>query len=146
MVPVNLSELARGIGDELLESEPARRVELVVEPGLQAHGDQVLLGQLLENLLGNAWKYSRGRDLARIKVGKSSTGERDLFFVRDNGVGFDMTYQDKLFGPFQRLHGSEFEGTGIGLATVKRIVERHGGSVWAQGEIDAGATIYFTLS
>ncbi|WP_185244405.1 sensor histidine kinase [Citrifermentans bremense] len=145
-VPVNLSELARVIGNELLESEPARRGELVVEPGLQAHGDRVLLGQLLENLLGNAWKYSRGRDLARIEVGKSSSGERDLFFVRDNGVGFDMAYQDKLFGPFQRLHGSEFEGTGIGLATVKRIVERHGGSVWAQGEIDAGATIYFTLS
>lgn len=145
-VPVSLSELAGGIGRELLESEPARQAELVIEPGLRAHGDRVLLRQLLENLLDNAWKYSRGRGCARIEVGKSNWGERDAFFVRDNGVGFDMTYQDKLFGAFQRLHGSEFEGTGIGLATVKRIVERHGGTVWAQGEVDAGATIYFTLS
>ncbi|WP_026840802.1 sensor histidine kinase [Citrifermentans bremense] len=145
-VPVSLSELARGIGRELLESDPARQAELVIEPGLQAHGDRVLLRQLLENLLDNAWKYSRDRGCARIEVGKSNWGEQKAFFVRDNGVGFDMAYQDKLFGAFQRLHGSEFEGTGIGLATVKRIVERHGGTVWAQGEVDAGATIYFTLS
>lgn len=143
--PVNLSELAPAIVAELRDADPGRHVELIVEPGLQVCGDRVLLGQMLENLLGNAWKYSAPRDCTRIEVGRGVFEEREAFFVRDNGVGFDMAYQDKLFGPFQRLHGSEFEGTGIGLATVKRIVERHHGSVWAQGVVDQGATVYFTL-
>lgn len=144
-VPVNLSEIAPAVIAELQDADPGRRVELVVEPGLQVCGDRVLLGQMLENLLGNAWKYSTTRDCARIELGRDVCEEREAFFVRDNGVGFDMAYKDKLFGPFQRLHGSEFEGTGIGLATVKRIVERHGGCVWAQGAVDQGATVYFTL-
>ena len=144
-VPVNLSELAPTIIAELQEADPERRVEFVVDPGLEVCGDRVLLGQMLENLLGNAWKYSTPRDCARIELGRDVCEEREAFFVRDNGVGFDMAYKDNLFGPFQRLHGSEFEGTGIGLATVKRIVERHGGCVWAQGAVDQGATVYFTL-
>jgi len=144
-VPVNLSEMAPTIIAELQEADPERRVEFVVEPGLEVCGDRVLLGQMLENLLGNAWKYSSPRDCARVELGREACEEREAFFVRDNGVGFDMAYKDNLFGPFQRLHGSEFEGTGIGLATVKRIVERHGGCVWAQGAVDLGATVYFTL-
>lgn len=144
-VTVDLSELARAVAVKLQEEEPARRADLVIEPGLQAKGDRVLLEQMLVNLIGNAWKYSSERACARIEIGKEVVEKREAFFVRDNGVGFDMAYRDKLFGPFQRLHGSEFEGTGIGLATVKRIVERHNGRVWAHGEVDRGATIYFTL-
>lgn len=143
--PVSLSGLAWSILGGLKEAEPERRVELVVEPGLEAHGDLVLLGQMLANLIGNAWKYSATRDCARIEFGREVAEGKEVFFVRDNGVGFDMAYQDKLFGPFQRLHGSQFEGTGIGLATVKRIVERHHGRVWAHGEVDQGTTVYFCL-
>ena len=144
--PVSLSEIAVAIGCKLQDAEPARRVDLLIEPGLQVDGDRVLLEQMLENLVGNAWKYSSPRERARIELGHGLFEQKEAFFVRDNGVGFDMAYQDKLFGAFQRLHGSEFEGTGIGLATVKRIVERHGGSVWAHGAVDQGATVYFTLS
>ncbi|TSK05802.1 MAG: PAS domain S-box protein [Geobacter sp.] len=144
-VPVNLSEVAHSIGSKLQDAEPQRQVEILVEPDLEVHGDRGLLEQMLENLVANAWKYSSVRELARIEVGRSGGALKDTFFVRDNGVGFDMAYQNKLFGAFQRLHGSEFEGTGIGLATVKRIVERHGGSVWAHGVVDEGATVYFCL-
>ena len=145
-VPVSLEELARSVFGKLQDAEPARRVELVVEPGLRVHGDEVLLEQMLDNLIGNAWKYSAPRESARIELGRYRSEDREVFFVRDNGVGFDMAYRDKLFGAFQRLHGAEFEGTGIGLATVKRIVERHQGSVWAEGVVDQGATIYFMLA
>ena len=142
---VELSELAQTICFRLQESEPRRGAEFMVTPDLTAHGDRILLQQALENLLDNAWKYTRPRELARIEVGKLEKGSEEVYFVRDNGVGFDMEYRDKLFGAFQRLHGAEFEGTGIGLATVKRIVKRHGGRVWAEGAVDQGATIYFTL-
>ena len=143
--PVNLSELARTISSKLQETEPERCVEFVIEPDLTVHGDEVLLGQMLENLIDNAWKYSRPRESARIELAREQAGGSEVFSVRDNGVGFDMAYRDKLFGAFQRLHGVEFEGTGIGLATVKRIVERHNGSVWAEGTVDEGAAVYFTL-
>ncbi|MBJ6750408.1 PAS domain-containing protein [Geomonas sp. Red421] len=142
---VNLSELAFGIGCKLQDSEPSRRVDFLIQPGLHVEGDRLLLELMLENLVGNAWKYSSVRERARIELGSSLHEEGEAFFIKDNGVGFDMAYRDKLFGAFQRLHGAEFEGTGIGLATVKRIVERHGGSVWAQGVVDEGATVYFTL-
>ena len=145
-VPVSLEELASSVFVKLQDAEPARRVELVVEPGLRVHGDRVLLEQMLDNLIGNAWKYSAPRESARIELGRYRSEDREVFFVRDNGVGFDMAYRDKLFGAFQRLHGAEFEGAGIGLATVKRIVERHQGSVWAEGVVDQGATIYFMLA
>jgi PAS domain S-box-containing protein len=142
---VDLGALAGAIFFRMREAEPERRVELVVAADLVAQGDPILLQQALENLLDNAWKYSRQRESARIEVGTVRLKGKEVFFVRDNGAGFDMAYRDKLFGAFQRLHGAEFEGTGIGLATVKRIVERHGGEVWAEGAVDAGATIYFTI-
>lgn len=143
---VHLSECAGAIARRLQESEPGRSAEFVIAPRLMVDGDRILLVQLLENLLGNAWKYTGRLEHSRIELGTSSSGDREVFFVKDNGVGFDMAYKDKLFGAFQRLHGSEFEGTGIGLATVKRIVERHGGTVWAEAAVNEGATVYFTLA
>jgi len=142
---VHLSTLAAMTVASLRETEPRREVEWIIADSLKARGDATLLRQLLQNLLGNAWKYTAKEPNARIEFGKTVIDGQDVFFVRDNGVGFDMTFKDKLFGHFQRLHGSEFEGTGIGLATVKRIVERHGGRVWAEGHTGKGATFYFTL-
>jgi signal transduction histidine kinase len=139
--PVSLSRLACGIALKLQEAEPKRRVEFVIEPELTVHGDKGLLRQLLENLMGNAWKYSGRRESSRIEVGRGREG----FFVKDNGIGFDMAHCDSLFGAFQRLHGEEFEGSGIGLATVKRIITRHNGSVWAEATVGEGATFHFTL-
>lgn len=142
---VHLSELAAMTAASLRETGPRRTVEWIIAKGLKAKGDATLLRQLLQNLLGNAWKYTSKEPKARIEFGKTVVAGQEAFFVRDNGVGFDMTFKDKLFGHFQRLHGSEFEGTGIGLATVKRIIERHGGAVWAEGRVGEGATFYFTL-
>jgi len=144
---VNLSNLAQAIANDLQKTEPDRHVEFVVYKGLTAHGDPGLLQIVLQNLLGNAWKFTSKREPARIKFGALTlpTGAR-AFFVRDNGAGFDMAYAEKLFGAFQRLHTeAEFEGTGIGLATVQRIIQRHGGRVWAEGQVDEGATFYFML-
>lgn len=144
---VDLSALARAIADELHRAEPDRQVDVVVADGLVTAGDARLLRAVLENLMGNAWKFSRQRPRARIEVGVQSAGDGRAYYVRDDGTGFDMAYVGKLFGVFQRLHGmAEFEGTGIGLATVQRIVRRHGGRVWAEGAVDRGATFYFTLS
>jgi light-regulated signal transduction histidine kinase (bacteriophytochrome) len=144
---VDLTALARSVLARFQKNEPNRRVEPVISEGLTAMGDAGLLGIVLENLLGNAWKFTSGCALARIEVGARQNEGHSVFFVRDNGAGFDMAYVHKLFGVFQRLHsGSEFEGTGVGLATVQRIVERHGGQVWAEGETGRGATIYFTLA
>jgi two-component system, cell cycle sensor histidine kinase and response regulator CckA len=142
---VDLSGLAAGIVTMLRECEPNRAVEVEITPGLKAQGDKMLMGQVLENLLGNAWKYSSRRETTRLSFGVKEMGRRKAFYVRDNGAGFDMAFRDKLFGAFQRLHGEEYEGTGIGLATVKRIIDRHGGAVWAEAELDAGATFFFTL-
>jgi PAS domain S-box-containing protein len=145
MTEVDLSELAGEISFRLQQDEPERRVAFSLAPGLTARGDRVLLGQVLLNLLENAWKYSGAKETARIELGSLDRKGALIFFVRDNGVGFDMAYRDKLFGAFHRLHGAEFEGTGIGLAMVKRIVKRHGGEVWAEGAVGEGATFYFTL-
>jgi PAS domain S-box-containing protein len=142
---VNLSELTGAIAFRLQRSEPERRAVFSIAPELTARGDRTLLGLVLVNLLENAWKYTSREETARIELGFFDRKGRQAFFVRDNGVGFDMAYGDKLFGAFQRLHGSEFEGTGIGLAMVKRIVKRHGGKVWAEGALGEGATFYFTL-
>jgi light-regulated signal transduction histidine kinase (bacteriophytochrome) len=121
-------------------------VEFTSAGDMQTTGDARLLRVMLENLLSNAWKFAGKRDRARIELGRIEEAGRPVYFVRDNGVGFDMAYADKLFVAFERLHGpSEFEGTGVGLATVERIVRRHGGRVWAEGEVDKGATFYFTL-
>jgi signal transduction histidine kinase len=139
--PVDLGEIARAIVDELREREPDRKVELVVAPSLHATADARMMRALLENLLRNAWKFTATRSSAHIEV-----GARDgSFFVRDDGVGFDPRRAERLFQPFQRLHGSEFAGTGIGLATVHRIVERHGGMIWADAAVGKGATFSFTL-
>jgi light-regulated signal transduction histidine kinase (bacteriophytochrome) len=121
-------------------------VTFVVAPGLTAWGDTKLLGIALENLLGNAWKFTGQRAEARIELGTSAKNGVPVYYIKDNGAGFDMVYADKLFGAFQRLHdASEFPGTGIGLATVQRIIHKHGGRIWAEGAIDRGATFFFTL-
>jgi PAS domain S-box-containing protein len=143
---VDLSALAREVIEELRRAQPNRSPTVTIDTGLLASGDPSLLRSLLSNLLGNAWKFSGTRQAACIEFGVHA-GQPPVYFVRDNGVGFDMTYADKLFGPFSRLHNpDEFEGTGIGLATVHRIVSRHGGRVWAESAPEQGATFYFTLS
>jgi signal transduction histidine kinase len=144
---VDLSEIARSVAARLRNSEPQRGVEFAIADGLGDEGDAGLLSIAIENLIGNAWKYSRKREKARIEMGMMPPSGRSVYFVRDNGAGFDMAYYSKLFGVFQRLHSiQEFEGTGIGLATVQRIIRRHGGDIWAEAKVDHGATFFFTLS
>ncbi|MFM8322066.1 MAG: sensor histidine kinase [Chloroflexota bacterium] len=144
--PVNLSKMAREIVDQLERDQPERRGQVQVAGDLREQADTSLLHVALENLLNNAWKFTRQARQPRIEFGGSLVGGVPTFYVRDNGAGFDMKYKDKLFQPFQRLHHQdEFEGNGIGLATVKRIIERHGGRVWAEGGLGQGACFYFTL-
>ncbi len=144
--PVDLSALAEEITAELRDREPERQIEFVTVRGLTANGDINLLRILLENLLGNAWKFTGKHPKARIEFGVTQVDNEEAFFIRDDGAGFNMNYANKLFGMFQRLHeADEFQGTGIGLATVQRIVHRHGGRIWAEGEVEKGATFYFTL-
>jgi PAS domain S-box-containing protein len=144
--PVNLSALAESIVRELRASKPERQATITIEPGLRVQGDTSLLRIMLQNLIENAWKYSSKKALTEITLGKRDSKNGNVFYVRDNGAGFDMRYANKLFGAFQRLHGSdEFEGTGIGLATVQRILVRHGGKVWAESEEGKGTTFYFQL-
>jgi signal transduction histidine kinase len=159
---VDLSALAREIVADLKAQDPQRQVEFVITEGMAAEGDAHLLQLALENLIGNAWKFTGPRPQALIEFGvklahelpqsaignqQSAIGsQQSVYFVRDNGVGFDTAYADQLFAPFQRLHGMrEFPGTGIGLATVQRIIHRHGGRVWAEAAVDQGATFCFTL-
>jgi signal transduction histidine kinase len=143
---VDLTALAHAAVDRLRQQDPGHRVEVVIEEGLRAWGDSGLLAALLDNLIGNAWKFSRGNPAARVEFGRAR-GEEGAFFVRDNGVGFDMAAAGSLFRPFTRLHqASEFPGTGIGLATAQRIVQRHGGRVWAESAVGEGAAFYFTLA
>jgi len=144
---VDLGAVARGVLAQLQRSAPERAVEAALAGDLMAQADARLMRGLYENLLGNAWKFTRHRSLTKIEVGSVKQNGERVYFVRDNGAGFDMAYAGKLFGAFQRLHSAaEFEGTGIGLATVRRIVDRHGGRVWADSTVDVGATFYFTLS
>jgi signal transduction histidine kinase len=143
---VNLSEMAEEIVAELRTGEPARTVQVTVCPDITVAGDPVLLRVMMSNLLGNAWKFTRKQAAARIEFGRTREAGGNTYFVRDNGAGFDMAYVGKLFQPFQRLHGAfEFEGTGIGLATVRRIVQRHNGSIRGESLGRQGATFYFTL-
>jgi light-regulated signal transduction histidine kinase (bacteriophytochrome) len=143
---VSLTQIANKVLDTLRQEAPERAMQCLVQPDLFAHGDTKLLRIMMDNLLGNAWKFTAHRQEAFIEVGCKVNEERVIYFVRDNGAGFDMTYADKLFGVFQRLHdANEFPGTGIGLATVQRVIHKHGGHVWAESTINQGATFYFTL-
>ncbi len=143
---VDLTHLAEGFAAELRERDPERDVVVDVAPGLVAWADPKLMRAVIENLLGNAWKFTSRHEAARIEVGAEQSDGGTTFFVHDDGAGFDMRYAGNLFGAFQRLHTpDQFEGTGIGLATVQRIVHRHGGTVWAEGEVEKGATFWFTL-
>ena len=144
--PVNLSQLAGFVVDDLRRGAPERQVEVDIAAGMVADGDPTLLRLVLENLLGNAWKYSARTAQARLQFDCDTQGARQVFNVVDNGAGFDMRYADRLFGVFQRLHsGNDFPGTGVGLASAKRIVRRHGGDIWAESEPGRGARFHFTL-
>jgi PAS domain S-box-containing protein len=144
--PVDVARIALDVLERLRREHPERHVDLVVAEGLSAHADARMIRSLMENLLGNAWKFSAQREQARIEVGREAGPGEAVFFVRDNGAGFDMAEAGQLFGTFQRLHDArEFPGTGIGLATVHRIVTRHQGRVWAQAAPGEGCTLYFTL-
>ena len=146
--PVDMKELAQLVADEIQRGDASRNgsLEIRIDPLPPARGDRGLLRQVMSNLLQNAAKFTRDRASARIEVGSRTDGGQTAYYVKDNGAGFDARYADKLFGVFQRLHSTEqFDGTGVGLAIVKRIVQRHGGRVWAEGKVDQGATFYFTL-
>ena len=143
---VDLGALAQNIAAELQNVDRRRQVEFTIAAGLLAKGDARLLRVVLENLLRNAWKFTGKNSTAKIEVGVDRQNGQPVYFVRDDGAGFDMAYAEKLFGAFQRLHSStEFQGTGIGLATVQRVIRRHGGRVWAESKVGQGATFYFTL-
>jgi len=144
---VNLSNLSQAIIDKLMQIHPDRDVQVSIEPDIKVSGDQQLLDIALDNLLGNAWKYTQKNKQADIKFGVKQVNNETVYFVRDNGVGFNIEYAGKIFKPFERLHRAEdFEGTGIGLATVERVVQHHNGRVWAESEEEKGTTIYFTLN
>jgi len=146
MQRVNMSKLAQACTDECRATNPERNVEVFIAPDLITQGDKQLLGIFFANLLGNAWKYTSKKAEAKIEFGSTLIGGKTVFFVRDNGAGFDMEYVGKLFAPFQRLHRtSEFPGTGIGLAIMARIIQRHDGKIWAEGVVGEGATFYFTI-
>jgi len=144
---VNLSKMVQNIADDLKRTQPERQVEFIVPEAITAFGDKHLLEIVLTNLLDNAWKFTSQHPTARIEFGTMQKDDKTVYYLRDDGAGFDESYTEKLFAPFQRLHSpSEFEGTGIGLATVRRIINRHGGSIWAESKVEQGATFYFTLS
>lgn len=143
---IDVSALAESIIQDLRQKDPQRNVEVEIQPGMSVHGDRRLINDLFINLLANAWKFTSRTAAARIEVGQSQHGSMATLFVRDNGAGFDMAHGHKLFKPFQRLHGAaEFEGTGVGLATVARIIDRHGGRIWAEAKPNQGAVFYFTM-
>jgi PAS domain S-box-containing protein len=143
---IDMAGLARNVVMQLRERYPESNVEFVINGDLCTYGDGRLLLAMLENLLGNAWKFTANREAARVELGETEREGRKVYYVKDNGAGFDDSYVHKLFEPFQRLHSvHEYEGTGVGLATVQRIIRRHGGEVWAEGKVNQGATVYFTL-
>jgi hypothetical protein len=143
---IEMAALARSVMDELRRLEPARELAATIQDLPSAQGDRAMIRQVFANLISNAWKYTRGRPRPVIEIGWQRSGPETIYYVRDNGAGFEMQYADKLFQVFQRLHsGEEFEGTGVGLAIVERIIHRHGGRVWAAGKVGEGATFFFTL-
>ena len=144
--PVDLSQLARYVVEDLRSNEPERDAEIVIEPGLVIQGDPTLMRIAIENLVGNAWKYSAQSPVTRIELKRDNQSGTPAFVVADAGAGFDMRFADRLFGVFQRLHSAkDFQGTGVGLASVRRIIRRHGGDIWAESEVGKGARFYFTL-
>ncbi|MEN6621778.1 MAG: PAS domain-containing protein, partial [Smithella sp.] len=146
LAPLEMTDIINNVWNELMAINPERKMELIIKEMPPAFGDRTLLKQVYANLLGNAVKFTRKRDIALIEAGGYRKGNENVYYVKDNGAGFNMEYQDKLFGVFQRLHpASEFEGTGIGLSIVSRIISRHGGSVWAEGKEDEGAVFFFTI-
>jgi light-regulated signal transduction histidine kinase (bacteriophytochrome) len=144
---IEMGELAASVFEELRSAVPERKIELNLQPLRPARGDRAMIRQVLVNQLSNAMKFTQGKDNTCIEVGCSQNGsDHNIYYVKDNGAGFDMKYSGKLFGVFQRLHsGQEFEGTGVGLAIVQRVVQRHGGRVWAEGKVNVGTTFHFTL-
>ncbi|HEY8539546.1 MAG TPA: ATP-binding protein [Steroidobacteraceae bacterium] len=143
---VDVSAIVESVIADLRQKDPGRQVEVSIQPGMAVHGDRRLISDLIMNLVSNAWKFTSKVERARIEVGQEVHGSMATLYVRDNGAGFDMAYAQKLFKPFQRLHApSEFEGSGVGLATVARIVDRHGGRIWAEGKANEGAVFYCTL-
>jgi PAS domain S-box-containing protein len=143
---VDLSAVAGAAWRKLADADPGRSVEIAIQPDLRAQADPHLIAILFDNLFSNAWKYTSRAPHPRVEFGSAELDGHRSYYVRDNGVGFDMRYADRLFAPFQRLHGKEFEGSGIGLATVQRIVNRHGGRLWAEAQPGEGAAFFFTLS
>ena len=143
---VDVNTLIDGVMADLRQRDPSRHIDLTVQPGMSVHGDRRLISDLFANVLSNAWKFTSKIERARVDIGQKVEGSMSTLYVRDNGAGFDMTYASKLFKPFQRLHSpSEYEGSGVGLATVARIVDRHGGKIWAEARPNEGAVFYFTL-
>lgn len=143
---VNLTAIAAEIAGELKTTDPERQVEFVIAENVTVRADSAMIRAVLDNLLRNAWKFTAKHNKARIEFGTQVTGAETAYFVRDDGAGFKMEYANKLFNAFQRLHRvTDFPGIGIGLATVQRIIHRHGGRIWAEGEVEKGATFYFTL-
>jgi PAS domain S-box-containing protein len=143
---IDLSQIAQSIADELRGTQPDRTAEFVITPGLEVQADPRLIRVVLENLLRNSWKFTSKRESTRIEFGRTAANGHSAFFVKDNGAGFDPNYSNRLFGAFQRLHSaSEFPGTGVGLATVQRVILRHGGKIWAESDVDRGATFFFEL-
>jgi len=143
---VNLSHIVKSITDELQKSQPERLVDIKIADDIEEYADPRLMRIVFENLLTNSWKFTEKNDNTEIEFGLTVKDEKNVYFIRDNGVGFDMKHAGKLFTPFQRFHNAEeYSGTGIGLAIVKRIIARHGGSIWAESNIGEGTTIFFTL-
>ena len=143
---VDASAIAETIISELRQNEPGREIDAIIQPSLNVHGDQRLIHDLLRNLIANAWKFTSKKQRARIEIGLAAPGTLATLFIRDNGAGFDLAHAKRLFKPFVRLHAAaDYEGSGLGLATVARIVERHGGKIWVEATLNEGATFYFTL-
>ena len=144
---VNLSSIVRSVSEELKRSQPDRNAKFIISQEIIAYGDRTLIDDVLRNLLENAWKFTAKCSETRIEFGVIHQDGKPVYYVKDNGIGFDMKYSDKLFKVFSRLHNqNEYPGTGIGLANVQRIIRRHGGQIWAESEIGKGTTFYFTLN